>query len=569
MKRLNLVFIALLLIPLASCSVGTNDDNVQFSEKKYTFNNLSQEYDIPESSLNTYFLPDTQIPYVDVREFLNSVNGLLNSDEIKGKVTRFQNQLTLSVPISGSILSFACIINWEKNTIDVNSTTFFSAAMNTPQASDFASHQKVVGSGYGDPNVDLSYTYDLGKYGIEIYYYQGKVLLPFSILNLLFCSQNMYNVYFNGNGYFGIDYYLNPNDSSYESIVAGSSFSGKDRNEKDSEFTLNFLDFTLDNFYGLKDYFKIDSFKNYMEDRKIDGNILSTDPKDNYKGYLDLFIKNLDEMHTSVISPSFYTVFSSEDEDNSLKQQYLGENRIKFNQTALELKAAQDKVVGQGNPYPTITYSSDNSTAVLHFNEFSVGTKSQIEGSEPWKYDTYELFKYFFNEISSKPVENVVIDLSNNGGGTLAAMIKSLGFLTDGDIPLAYTDSQTKLQIYQNYRVDVDGDGEFGYRESYSSKYKFAVLASNYTYSAANYFTELFKAKGMGKVLGQQSGGGMCAVLPIVLPDGTCVAISGTTQLNVYDSTNNSFTEVQSGVAPDIKLSYDQFYDPNELSIWF
>lgn len=564
MKKARLLLIPLIVLPLVACSTPKDDNSLNFKTQDYTFHNFSQEYTIADSTLVTYYYENTEIPYVDVREFLNSINGLLNSSSIQGSLNRGNNQLTLSVPISGSIVSFSCTINWEDNTVKVNSNNFFSAAMKAPQASDFSAHMTSISQGVGNENIDISHTYDLGKYGIEIYYFNEKVLMPFNILNLLFCSQNMYNIYFNGNGYYGMDYYFQSDDQNYQRIMSASPWAGtKHSDSADNTFTLKYIQFTMDNFYGLKDYFNIDNFTDYIATKGLEGQLTSSDPQENLKGYMGLFLKNLDEMHTSLITPSFYNPTITDEMRNESR----GSTRINFLAKEEQLTQAKTTANIADN---SITYSTDNTTAILHFDSFQVGTKDQINGPDPWKFDTYELFKYFFREISAKPsVTKVVIDLSTNGGGTLGAMIKSLGYLTDNDIILAYTDSQTNLQVYQNYRVDVNGDEQYSSNESYAGRYQYAVLSSNYTYSAANYFTELFKANGIGTVLGERSGGGMSAVLPFLLPDGTGVAISGPTNLNVYDPGSNTFSEVQSGVPADVSVPIENYYDDDFLSSLF
>lgn len=39
--------------------------------------------------------------------------------------------------------------------------------------------------------------------------------------------------------------------------------------------------------------------------------------------------------------------------------------------------------------------------------------------------------KHYLDEAVNKGVKNVIIDLSTNGGGSEAAMIRALGFLRD------------------------------------------------------------------------------------------------------------------------------------------
>ena len=93
------------------------------------------------------------------------------------------------------------IANWENDTIRMGSLDFFGSFVQAP-ATDYAAFlQPVATWKTGESDI----VFDLGEYGFDILYYGGQTLFPFYIVNLLFCSFNLYNVYFNGEAYYGIE----------------------------------------------------------------------------------------------------------------------------------------------------------------------------------------------------------------------------------------------------------------------------------------------------------------------------------------------------------------------------
>ena len=66
--------------------------------------------------------------------------------------------------------------------------------------------------------------------------------------------------------------------------------------------------------------------------------------------------------------------------------------------------------------------------------------------------------KHYLDEAVNKGVKNVIIDLSTNGGGSEAAMIRALGFLRDtgkNPVELSIHNYQTNQNIDYKYGVDI------------------------------------------------------------------------------------------------------------------
>ncbi|CRH45754.1 Uncharacterised protein [Chlamydia trachomatis] len=67
---------------------------------------------------------------------------------------------------------------------------------------------------------------------------------------------------------------------------------------------------------------------------------------------------------------------------------------------------------------------------------------------------------------------------------------------------------------------------------------------------------------GIAKIIGKKTGGGMSAIMPITLIDGTTITISSPNNA-VFGETNK---EIESGVEPDINLEYDDFYNDEKIN---
>ena len=108
---------------------------------------------------------------------------------------------------------------------------------------------------------------------------------------------------------------------------------------------------------------------------------------------------------------------------------------------------------------------------------------------------------------------------------------------------------------YRHGGVGVDGVDEW------------TLLVSLNSFSAANTFTSVFKEMNLGKIYGNKSGGGMCSVLPLVLADGTAIAISSNNTARFVSERNNTlyFQAIEHGIEPDVEINYEDYYNDSKL----
>jgi|GEM_PF-2480067 len=88
-KKINLlkllltssVTISCAILPV-SCSLLSNDNDKKITIKNYEFNNLSSEYTIESKKLNLSFVNDGNVPYVDLLQMINSLDGFFDRNYI-------------------------------------------------------------------------------------------------------------------------------------------------------------------------------------------------------------------------------------------------------------------------------------------------------------------------------------------------------------------------------------------------------------------------------------------------------------------------------------------------------
>ena len=158
-------------------------------------------------------------------------------------------------------------------------------------------------------------------------------------------------------------------------------------------------------------------------------------------------------------------------------------------------------------------------TAFIYFEHFAQTHQESnfyfnLPDEEVYDDSTFGLFYDAFATIQQNSnVKKVVIDVSHNGGGDVAALTAALGFMSsDGEVNLTYFHTLNKNYCSEWYHVDTNLDGEFDARDGFGGQYDFYILTSGCSYSCANALPFFAQADGLAKIIGEQPGGGDCAV---------------------------------------------------------
>ena len=173
---------------------------------------------------------------------------------------------------------------------------------------------------------------------------------------------------------------------------------------------------------------------------------------------------------------------------------------------------------------------------------------------------------YAYSQImrENSPIENVVLDLTNNGGGDAdTAIFVISAFLGNGFGSLKNT--LTGALATAVYNVDINLDGKFDENDRGLTGKKCFCLTTMNSFSCGNFVPCVFKNSNMVTLLGKTSGGGSCVVLPLTTAYGTFFRISGPSRLAF--TKNGSFYDIDQGAEPDFTLAFPEtFYDREALT---
>jgi C-terminal processing protease CtpA/Prc len=204
-------------------------------------------------------------------------------------------------------------------------------------------------------------------------------------------------------------------------------------------------------------------------------------------------------------------------------------------------------------------YQKVGNTAYITFDSFTLGQRVDYSEETMQLFDTVYIIMYAHEQITNDPeIENVVVDLSCNGGGAADACVYLVAWML-GYCDTSVYNSITGSSATTTYKIDVNMDGVFDSKDSIADKnlYCMTSLAS---FSCGNYAPALLKSSGKVTIVGRTSGGGACIVLPAVLADGTIFCVSSSSQMSYV--VNGSYYHADTGVEPDVVLTkYESFYD--------
>ena len=186
---------------------------------------------------------------------------------------------------------------------------------------------------------------------------------------------------------------------------------------------------------------------------------------------------------------------------------------------------------------------------------------------------TFAFFHECFETIKEhEEVKNVVINLSDNGGGAAAALVSVLGFLSeDGEVKITDRDILAGNYREECYHVDTNLDGVADDQDGFGGQYDFYILCSGASYSCGTALPYYAQQNGLAAIIGTRPGGGDCVVGTFVDAYGRCAAYSGKLMLGEKDS--SGFVSDEKATTPDLNMmpsiwdiSYIPWFDPEGIA---
>ena len=418
------------------------------------------------------------------------------------------------------------------------------------------------------------------NYGIRIYEQDGEIYIPLGLLNDLWLSDGLFLIY-NGEAVFLF------NDSPEETLVDENGLTMADlyygvepgdRSEHLARYNYGELCLLLDFYYGLKDIHGISSFDAYFQMVGLKEALLDQDAVV-FDYALAKFIHSyLDDVHSTYVCNSPYAGLDFM--DAWLYESVNHCARFEILNHGTKLRSLRDSAPSgvSENGEVKAFYAEVGNTAYLTFDGFVTsntdyyamrdenGDLDLEQVKEHIGEDNLALVIYANAMIrrEGSPIENVVIDLSCNGGGEVDAGVYLVSWvLGRARFTTQYYATEAKYSFV--YCADVDLDGKITEKDTIKDDFTVYCLISPYSFSCGTLVPSLFKSSGNVTLIGRTSGGGAAVVRYANTVDGTQFRISGTNAMCVVK--NGSYYSVDQGVEPDLFIqNMEKLYDREWLT---
>ena len=516
-----------------------------------------------------YFLDGvTDLPYIEVNDWLSLMDNFFDgpgtdinySIETDGPVVTYTRHNSDSEARDNSA---TMVIDFDKNSIDFMDYNVFCLRGNAATLLDTVTMNLLNEAGepvllekvdtgsftrYGDELI-----FPLSDYGIDLIMQDGLYLVPLQTMSdIVMPNTTMGSFFFNGQCVI-VSADISACADLYYAAPTG------DRSEALAEFGYNELCMMMDYFYGLKETHRIESFDRLFDDIGFKGPLTGPSAEQADKAIYRLTTDFLDDNHTDWHGFSYLA--------GPLDYSASGAARTKLFAYLERLNAAKAQFYPDGIP----GYEEIGNTAYISFDTFMNLTRNGedyylVEDLQDFPAeDSIALIMRAHEQIyrENSPIENVVLDLSTNLGGSESAAVFTIAWFL-GEAAISGTDNMTGAMGTTTYRADVNRDGVFDEKDTVADKNLFCLI-SPCSFSSGNLVPCVFKDSGMVTLLGRTSGGGACSILNVSTAWGTSFQIS----VNICASflKNGAFYDVDRGAEPDYVLTVpDSFYDRAALT---
>lgn len=578
MKNKILPLLAISFISLTSCTFinslisTTKEVGVYNLDKMQSGDDISKGYDF---TIEPRFKEsEPLIPYLTLKQYAALYDSHFASD-VKSTITKNAMSVTWTI-YRGEDLYFLTEIDFvSKNVVVGGSLEATFKEGDSPRdlrALSYGADTKYDGkylSGNG-----FAY-YSFSDYEIKYFSYHNEYYISLGFLDTTYSSQSSIYFYYNYNRIVSSEDVENFDTIEYTVDRIKKTTNGEMKEAVEDidfmppylrKYNANLFLYFLDNFYGLKEQKGITNAISYTKKINTYNDLFSIDNYKRVQAIADS-LSYLDDNHTALISGS-----SAWNEDSFNRWTY-GDGVKERSQLNSQLKSKRRTVYTNSGLLTEgydVIYSSDNKTAMFAFDGFTFGTSEQVFNSDnsikedAYKYDTYICLIKYLTEIKNKGgVENIILDISLNGGGTVGVMMKLLSLISKNNkSAISYLEASTQELALATTKIDINNDQVYDLDDCFGDDFNFFIMTSDCSFSAANAFACTASYAGICKTIGQKSGGGECAVGIHYLPNGQYLYHSSNLHLGYYSETNNQFIGFEDGATPTFEITnLDNFYN--------
>ena len=400
---------------------------------------------------------------------------------------------------------------------------------------------------------------DMTAYGIDFIYLDGRYYLPVQVMSDVLMPLAYVNFLYNTEALMFVDF-----STMLIGCDLGDIYYSVEPQERSAElidFTYGEICMMLDCFFGFREEHRVNSFDEYFSQTFMDcvslRDMLRGSSTDMETALYYLIAYGIDDLHSCFLLPCFYSGYDADPYIDSA-----GNCSDKQLTLMEKYQNAREKAYPDGVP----AYEEIGNTAYVTFDRFTLpGEDYYAHSADENAEDTFGIIEYAHSRIfrEGSPVENVVLDLSCNGGGAEDAAIYVLSWML-GSAGISLEDTFSGATATTYYTADVNMDRAFTDEDNVSGLNLYCLI-SPCSYSCGNLIPSALKASGMVTLIGQPSSGGACAVQPMTTASGSYFQMSGYKRLCTVQ--NGSYYHIDRGVAPDFTLSKaESFYDRAALT---
>jgi len=560
MKKFGFLIIPLIsLLLLGACSEKEKEKN--YIEKEVQIYRKASEAD--KNFTLRFYNDQPNVPYVEVNKYFQEFFHTALTSRAENGVYKYYNSANkyIGFDVENGVFSSNDLKSFNNHPdFKISSGKNFIKGVSTKQTAKQERHVS------------------LKNYHIPLYAETNSAYVPFTFLSKFMGGSVMYNIAYNGRDIYVIDRGGQLGDPVDYSTFGDAYYSllndvNTPRPADLAAYSYNELCFVWDNMRGLTSQLVMgdNNLLSIGLNATIEKNapklkeyLLSTNKQEYYQGYFTLFNALYDGGHTGGLAnfgaysmdlrnqAKLVEEFQSYNDASALAQATRTVNLLAYTQQ----KTMHFDYAYNTGPHNYYSYDSSSKTSYIGFDSFEFdfnGWDDYYNGKAgiPVETDSYAYVRNKLYQAKSDGAENIVLDLTTNGGGAVAALIGLVGLFNEGKSYYNMGEIFNHSVDTDEYVIDVNLDGKFDDADNEELKqfnFNVGVLTSECAFSCGNLFPSVMKELGY-KILGAKSGGGSCAISYESTADGMPYVRSSMSFLS-----NNKGDNIDDGVKVDLEI---------------